>query len=261
MTTPPPDEADSVFDLMPGRTPKAAELLASDIRRRVLSRGLQPGDALPSESELIAKTGLSRASVREAMRLLESDGMIEVKRGPRGGVTVGTPSSENVARSLALLLTMGQASWRELFAFRETVEPAAAGAAAEHATPEQRRDLLAIATADEGDPRAVHHLFHVLLAKSSGNQLFSVILVAIEQAVHWLSADEDLSEWDMAGANASHKAIAEAISRGDARKAERLMRSHLEAFESACDEAGMLDSPLLPRSRWSDRSSGRFGTL
>lgn len=253
------DEAGASFDLLPGRTPKASEHLASEIRRRVLSRGMQTGETLPSESELITQTGLSRATVREALRLLESEGMIEVKRGPRGGVTVGKPSSENVARSLALLLTVGEASWRELFAFREFVEPAAAAGAAENATDEQRRELLALAKSEAGDARIAHHTFHVLLAQASGNQLFSVILVAIEQAVHWLSADADLSEWDMAGANAAHKAIAEAISRGDARKAERLMRSHLEAFEAACEEAGMLDSPLLPRARWSDRTSGRFG--
>jgi DNA-binding FadR family transcriptional regulator len=91
--------------------------------------------------------------------------------------------------------------------------------------------------------------------------MFSLVLTAIEQAVHWFSADEDLGEWDTAGATAAHEQIAAAVARGDRRKAERLMRRHLEAFESAADAAGMLDRPLLPRARWSPRPSGAFGAM
>jgi DNA-binding FadR family transcriptional regulator len=251
-----------MIDLVHGRTPKAAEILASEIRRKILSRGLQPGDPLPSEPDIIAQRGLSRATVREALRLLESEGMIAVKRGAQGGVTVGEPSSAHVARSLALLLTVGEATWRELFAFRKLVEPVAAAAAAENASDEQLEELRRLADADtlEGQGYA-HHAFHVLLAEASGNQLFSLVLTAIEQAVHWFSAEEDLGEWDTSGATAAHVQIAAAVSGRNPRKAERLMRRHLEAFEAAADANGMLDNPLLPRSRWSTRTQGAFGAL
>jgi GntR family transcriptional repressor for pyruvate dehydrogenase complex len=246
------DPAPGMLDLVHGRAPKAAEILASEMRRKILSRGLEPGDALPSEADIIAQRGLSRATVREALRLLEAEGMIEVKRGARGGVSVGQPSPAHVARSLALLLTVQAATWRELFEFRKLVEPAASAAAATHATDAERAEILAVARAAGPDGTGyAHHVFHVLLAQASGNQIFGLVLAAVEQSVHWFSAGEDLSEWDTIAAAKAHLRIATAVAEGDAREAERLMRGHLDAFAAAADDAGILDKPLLPRSRWS----------
>jgi GntR family transcriptional repressor for pyruvate dehydrogenase complex len=251
------DDEPAVFDLVDRRRPKAAEILAADFRHRILSRNLQPGAPLPSETQIIAKSGLSRATVREALRLLESEGLVEVKRGARGGITVGQPSAAHVARSLALLLTMGEATWRELFAFRRLVEPTAAAGAAEHADPEQRQRLVKIASLDGA--RHDHHAFHVVIAEASGNAILGIIVPAVEQAVHWLAIDEDLTEWDIAGATNAHAVIADAISAGDARKAERMMARHLDAFQKAAAAKGMLDRPLLPRSHWSSPSRTGLG--
>jgi DNA-binding FadR family transcriptional regulator len=256
----PGGESPGVLDLVHARTPKAAEILAHEIRRQILSRGLQPGDQLPSEAEIITQRGVSRATVREALRLLEFEGMIVVKRGARGGVLVSEPSPAHVARSLALLLTVGEATWRDLFTFRKLIEPAAAAAAAVNATDEQRAALTRIADEAGRDGTGyAHHVFHVVMAETSGNQIFSLVLAAIEQAVHWFAADEDLGEWDTEGAAQAHIRIAAAVAAADDRKAERLMRRHLEAFEAAAGEAGMMDKPLLPRSRWGSRAPDGFG--
>jgi GntR family transcriptional regulator, transcriptional repressor for pyruvate dehydrogenase complex len=247
------------FDLIDRRKPKAAEILAADFRHRILSRNLQPGDPLPPEAQIIAQSGLSRATVREALRLLESEGLVEVKRGARGGITVGRPSASHVARSLALVLTTGEATWRELFAFRRLVEPTAAAGAAEHADREQRQQLVKMAKLD--DERHSHPAFHVAIAEASGNAILGIIVPAIEQAVHWLSVDEDLTEWDIAGAANAHAMIAEAVAKGDTRKAERTMLRHLDAFQAAAADKDMLDRPLLPRAHWSSRTRNRLGTL
>jgi DNA-binding FadR family transcriptional regulator len=247
-----PMDGQPVVELARGRIPKAGEMLASDIRRMILVRHLAPGTPLPSEAEIIQQRGQSRATVREALRLLEAEGLIEVRRGPGGGVVVGTPKPAHVARSLALLLTLGDATFRDVFAFRKLVEPAAAAAAAEHATDEQRAELERMAAAPLDRNRAhAHHAFHVAVAAASGNQLFSVVLAALEQAAYWFSVEEDITAWDLDAATDAHRRIAAAIAGGDAKRAERAMLRHVVAFEAAAVEEGIIDQPLLPRARWS----------
>jgi DNA-binding GntR family transcriptional regulator len=94
-----PANGQPILELSRGRVPKAAELLASEMRRMILGRGLAPGTPLPSEAEIIEQRGQSRVTAREALRLLEAEGLIEVRRGPRGGVLVGDPRPAHVARS------------------------------------------------------------------------------------------------------------------------------------------------------------------
>lgn len=235
------------------RAPKAGAVLASEIRRRIIGEGLQPGTPLPSEAQLIEQSGTSRATVREALRLLESEGLVEVKRGARGGVSVRHPDAGHVASSLALLLTLGEVTWRQLFEFRLLVEPGAASSAARNATDEQRAALLAAAEAEGNGnvERHPHHAFHILLAASSGNHLLAVVLAAVEQAVAWLAADEQLDDWDIGGGTAAHQRIARAVAEGNAGSAERSMRKHLLAFQAQAEALGRIDQPLLPRSRWS----------
>jgi GntR family transcriptional repressor for pyruvate dehydrogenase complex len=252
-----PPNGTTMLELARGRLPKAGEMLAAEIRRMILVRGLKPGTPLPSEPEIIEQRGLSRATVREALRLLESEGLIEVKRGPRGGVVVGEPKPAHVARSLALMLTLGAVTWRELFAFRKLVEPSAAAGAAQHASDEQRAELERMAALPlDSDRGFSHHAFHVLVAEASGNGLFALVIAALEQAAGWFSAEEDITNWDLAGAAEAHRRIAAAIAKGDTRRAERMMRAHVEAFEAAAEEQGILDQPLLPPSRWSGAEPG-----
>src|SRR5947209_200378 len=92
------------------RVPKMAELVASELRRRVVSGELQEGDALPPESTLMETFGVSRPTLREAFRVLESEGLIEVHRGSRGGARVRLPTNDVVARYAGLVLEHGQAT-------------------------------------------------------------------------------------------------------------------------------------------------------
>src|SRR5690606_19768366 len=108
------------------RPPKASVMLAADIRAHILGHGLPPGSALPSEPQLVSETGLGRATIREALRLLEAEGLITIKRGPHGGVTVRRPDVSRLSRSLAPILTLSEAPLRDLFVFRKAVEPQAA---------------------------------------------------------------------------------------------------------------------------------------
>jgi DNA-binding FadR family transcriptional regulator len=231
------------------RVPKAADRLAADLRQRILGDGLPPGAPLPSEPQIITRWKLSRATVREAFRLLEAEGLIEIRRGPRGGVRVRHPEPGHVARALTPLLTLAGARWVDLFAFRKLIEPAAAAAAAVGASETQRAELLTMAAqALDGDIRR-HYEFHVLLAQCSDNPLLGVVMTAVEQAVHGLSYP-DAEEWDIRGFAADHQGIAAAVVAGNPGRARRLMSRHLAKFEAQIAERGALDRPLLPRSRW-----------
>ena len=234
------------------RVPKASDVLADRLRGEILGRGMQVGEHLPSEAGLIAEHGFSRGTVREALRLLESDGLIEIRRGPHGGIRVAHPDLSQVTRSLALLLTLAETSMRAFSEFRQLVEPAAAAAAARSASDEQRGWLLALAEA--GTPRSVSWApsveFHEALGVCSNNEILRVVIAAFGQELTWHVPGEDLSEQDMADTRRAHRSIARAVAAGDADRASKAMLRHLQQFERVLAGKGRLDQPVLPKERW-----------
>lgn len=250
----------------PPRTPKASDLLADDLRRRVLGDAMPPGSALPSETQLVETWGFSRATVREALRLLEADGLIRIKRGPGGGITVSRPSPSHVTRSMALMLSLDEAPLRDLFVFRKLVEPAAASLTAVHATPEERRALQEVADGGDvagdgcggregvgGTGRASDRVdLHRLLAEASHNALLKVVHSALEEVVRWHADEGSLTEEDLAGVDRAHRRIAGDILEGNGDGAARAVLRHLEQFEKRMADLGRLDEPIIPRARWRD---------
>jgi len=230
------------------RVPKASNVLANELRRRVLLERLPVGAVLPNETQMIETSGFSRATVREALRLLESDGLVTIKRGPRGGVKVAHPDTGHVTRSLALMLALSEAPVRDLFAYRQTLEPAAAAIAAVAATDEQRAQLLEIARPDPS--RAVAHNvdFHLLLAEATNNEFFRVSLNTVHEITEWHSTDEGLAGSELDAAVAAHRRIAAHVSACNAAAAERAMRKHISIFEKIMGDHGRLDTPIIHRS-------------
>jgi len=84
--------------------PKASDVLANELRERILSGEYVEGTPLPPERELVVQTGMSRTTVREALRILEVQGLIRIKAGRAGGAFVRRPGEESVASSLELLI-------------------------------------------------------------------------------------------------------------------------------------------------------------
>src|SRR6202034_1155879 len=103
------------------------------------------------ETELIESSGFSRSTVREALRLLEADGLIVTKRGPGGGIRVSRPDINQISRSMSILFTSQAVTNREFLGFRQIMEPPLAGLAARAATAQQREWLLALAQKEQGD--------------------------------------------------------------------------------------------------------------
>lgn len=230
---------------------KTAEVIAADLRAQILVNGLPPGSPLPSEPELIKKYSFSRSSVREALRLLESEGLIRIKRGPGGGIRVGRPDTSHITRSFAVLFAMEGTPLRELVRFRQLVEPAAAaGAALSASLGQQERLMEATGRLYTGDVSDSDLDFHRVLADCSGNALLRMVLIAVQHLSEWHIPAERLSSDDLEAARTSHRRTALAIVRGDADAAETTMTRHLRAFEQVLDSLGRLDEPIIPASRW-----------
>src|SRR5437016_13196913 len=94
--------------LAPLRVPKASDVLADDLRERILRGDFPEGKALPPERELVSQTRMSRTTVREALRILEVQGLVRVKIGRAGGAYVYRPGEESMAGSVNLLIRSRQ---------------------------------------------------------------------------------------------------------------------------------------------------------
>lgn len=175
----------------PVRAPKTAELIADHLRSSIVRGLLKEGDALPTEVELVKQFGVSRPTLREAFRILESESLIVVRRGSRGGVLVCSPETSVAARDFGLLLQMSGTTLTDLYEARKVFEPAAAEMLARRATPEDVADLKAAAGAlavlvnegtegaDFAEWSAATFRFHDLIMERAGNntlRLFGAVL-------------------------------------------------------------------------------------
>lgn len=125
---------------MSDKTPpkqKAAVRLAQEIVQAIYDNGLRTGDKYFSEAEALERHGVARATLREALRFLEMQGVITVRAGPDGGSVVGKPGWPNLASTLALLLQFEQAPFQSVLEARSVIEPGLAELAAGNATDEQ----------------------------------------------------------------------------------------------------------------------------
>src|SRR5881397_2852890 len=123
------------------RSPKTAELVAATLRRMIVLRQLQEGDYLPQEAELMEHFHVSRPTLREAVRVLESEGLVEVRRGSRTGARVRVPGPEAVAKPAGLLLELSGATIADVMVARAGMEPMAVRLLAESGTSEAFDEL------------------------------------------------------------------------------------------------------------------------
>lgn len=144
----------SAITLGPVDVPKAPDVLARELRERILSGELPEGAALPAERELVKQTQMSRATVREALRILEVQNLVRVKAGRAGGAFVQRPSTASMANTVSMLIRGRQIKLADLMETREALEPFCAELAATKRTNEdlerleRANDAIADANAD-----------------------------------------------------------------------------------------------------------------
>ena len=139
--------------LKPVDVPKASDVLARELRERILSGELVEGTALPAERELVKQTQMSRATVREALRILEVQNLVRVRAGRAGGAFVQRPTTKSMASSVSMLIRGQQIKLADLMETREALEPFCAELAARKRT-EDDLAVLDRANKDIADPDA-----------------------------------------------------------------------------------------------------------
>jgi DNA-binding FadR family transcriptional regulator len=162
------------------RSPKTAELVAATLRRMIIDGQLADGDFLPNESQLMAHFRVSRPTLREAVRVLESERLVEVRRGSRTGARVRVPGPEVVARPAALLLELAGATLADVMAARTAIEPVAAKLLAETADEDARTRLARLvaempARWEAGEVGAASANLHRTMVELSGNATLGMI--------------------------------------------------------------------------------------
>jgi DNA-binding FadR family transcriptional regulator len=113
------------------KVPKAAEIVSNELRRQIIRGEIASGAALAPENALMERFGVSRPTLREAVRILESEGLITIIRGARGGSVVHRPSVDIATRYLGLILQVNGTSLAEIYQVHALIEPAAARVVAE----------------------------------------------------------------------------------------------------------------------------------
>jgi GntR family transcriptional regulator, transcriptional repressor for pyruvate dehydrogenase complex len=227
-------------------------LLAEAIADAIVSRGLRPGDRLATEAEMIAEYEVGRATVREALRMLEAQGLIEVRVGAGGGPFVARPDPHGLARILSLQLRMSDATLREVLDARLVVEPALAGQAARRrrdghvaALRANQRELEAAPRGSAGFLRA-NEEFHALIADASGNRPLAALWSALAAIADGHEAGVRYPLAAFGAMIAAHRKITEAIAAGDADEAIRATTVHLEATQAyvARYYPSLIDNPV-----------------
>ena len=216
---------------------KQYELVAERLRERVVHGELQPGERLPNEAGLAADFGVSRATVREALRVLATQSLIRTSKGAGGGSYVTLPSvngvSEYVQSSISLLADADDVTLEELLEARELLEVPAARLAAER-RGEEELERLRNAIPDEplrlGTQRqfVYNQDFHLAVIDGCRNALLAIAAQPVFAVLQRNLARSKLGARFHRTINEHHRAIAAAIEAGDADAAGGEMYDHLE---------------------------------
>jgi DNA-binding FadR family transcriptional regulator len=225
------------------RVPKAAALVAGRIQRAIVNGELKDGESLPSETQLMAEFQVSRPTVREGIRVLESMGLITVSRGARGGAKVTRPDAGIVASAAAMALQARGATITDLFEARTLIEPRAARLAAER-RPRSAAKVLRAHAEYEFEvindfvvvARAIAE-FHKLLMEQCGNEALAVFGIALKDVFEksMVAAQRNIRPGKESERLASlryglrsHLKLADLIEAGDAKAAEAHWALHVE---------------------------------
>jgi DNA-binding FadR family transcriptional regulator len=215
------------------RHPKTSEIIARELASHIADAGLPEGTALATERMMAESMGVGRTTVREALRLLETRGVLIIRSGPGGGPVVRRPRPRELAEALTLILQFETATFEQVMEAREWLEPTIARKAvsgmgptaldelraANAAVREAFSDIEAFATANRA--------FHAIIAKNCGNivlQIFSETLLVIADG---RPIGITYTSRQIAAIADAHRAIIDTFAAGDADAAETAMSEHL----------------------------------
>jgi len=252
----------------PVRFQRLAEQVADDLRRRILLGDLADGAALPVEELLRAEYPVSKPTLREAMRVLEAEGLVTVRRGSIGGAVVHRPAAANVAYTLGLVLASRSVDISDVGAALREVEPACVAACAERpdrlevVTPvlrELHRQALAVVD-DLVLVTSLSRRFHEAMVELCGNQSLAIMAGALESL--WSTHESDWAHRVVDGpglpvsqrveALEDHQTLIDLIEAGDAVAARQHAATHLHTSQTYPAASGPSIDPDAVRRTFVD---------
>lgn len=223
--------------IAPVFVPKASDVLAARLRALILDGRIAPGQSLPAERDLVTESGLSRAPVREALRVLESEGLIVTRPGRAGGSVVTRPARASVARSVEQFVRAHGVTVDALLDCRLAVEPMLARRAAELRTAAELAGMEALHAAfvaSVGNVESYRRLnleWHLAVARASRNEPLVALMEAISTPIVDAAQDRHVTTPEIRRAAVKvHGAIMQAIRDQDPRAAFDRMARHLGAY-------------------------------
>lgn len=258
------------------RRPRVAQVVASALRDQILSGALRDGGALPKQEELLAEFNVSLPSLREALSILETEGLLTVQRGNVGGAIVHAPTPEQTAYTAALVLQSRRVTLDDVVTALRRLDPLCAALCAER--KDRRRTVVPVLRRTVDDSREVieeperyarlARLFHEQLVAYCGNESLILMVGALDWI--WGAHDDQLAirsaqlgpaveRRSRESSLAHHENILEAIISGDARAAESAARDHYSGpgehallGRGLIVHAGLLHEPALLARRAQD---------
>lgn len=234
---------------------KLSEQVVDAVMNRILNGDLKPADALPSENELAQQFGVSRTVIREAMKVLEAWGLVEIGRGRGRGAVVASNSLRVYSNIMSMASRQQKTTLRELMEVRQVLEVAIAGMAAERATDADRAAMrraldLMHSTPDKAEGYVDADLaFHRALADAAHNTLLNFILDSVAELSRLSRQVSFRGPQRVEVAIAAHEAIYRAVAAGDPDAARAAMRRHLDQTCVDLREALGDDALLQPLRR------------
>jgi len=220
-------------------------MLADELRAEITSGRLQPGERLPPEPELCVKTGVSRSTVREALRLLASQHLIVTTRGVTGGSFVSHPDAEQLADGLStgftLLANSSGVGLADLVELRRAIELPAVRLAALRRTGDHLAEIQAALfdplTDDINAMMQAHSVFHTAVLKATGNPLFELVGRPLYHAAYGETVTTGLPEGYWTRIDSDHRRLLDCLCAGDAEGAAGVTARHLDYLLEAPDRA------------------------
>jgi DNA-binding FadR family transcriptional regulator len=247
------------------RVLKAYEQVADQLRHFMMSGDLPPGQRLPSETALATQFGVSRATVREALRVLSSQNLIRTTKGQGGGSFVTQPAVDHISKLMSaninLLTQSDRVTLHDLIEARELIEIPAARLAARRRTPHfvelLRREIPAKPATMTTDRQFLHNKsFHSALLLASGNPLLAIAAEPVFSVLQTHLQRSILGPEYHQRINNDHRAIAAAVEAGDEDAVAEQMLDHLaylrpkyEASWSSTQRSGLLEMHGHPAAR------------
>lgn len=215
--------------------------LALKLKQMILSGEFEVGSSLPAERDMMVQYEVSRATLREALRSLGAQGLLEVRRGRRGGSYVCAPSSDRVSDTLNMFIAGHSIKFVDLLAVREAIEPVAAAQAAQFRSDEDIAEIRRIlaesesALADLEKFSALNIDWHTAVVAASKNPLFLSIMTSISPALYSATTREEFDLTVRATVLRTHTRISDAIEAADPDAARRRMSRHVSSYGAQLD--------------------------